>query len=131
MSGDMTSVRKPRMYLGDSTGCCTLERADDGWRLLGHARWQDTQEDAGDLGHEGACDDGRQSLWVNVSGIFDGRKTPLCAGRSRDSRTLNGTSQPEQERRTDIALDFTARIDAHSSGFVLLNAGLWQGQVDA
>ncbi|WP_306114645.1 MULTISPECIES: putative glycolipid-binding domain-containing protein [unclassified Roseovarius] len=85
---------------------CRLARTDDGWMLIGHARFRDEDGFAA-LDYVVRCDAQWDTLIADVAGDHEGRTIKIHIVRQGDVWLCNDVPQPEVSGARDIDLSFT------------------------
>lgn len=85
---------------------CRLARADHGWLLVGHARFQDGDGFAA-LDYVVRCDKDWLTLGADIAGPHGDRDIRIQIERTTDGWSLNETLQPGLDLALDIDLSFT------------------------
>ena len=85
---------------------CRLSRADQGWLLVGHARFRDDLGFA-ELDYIVRCDERWHTLSADLAGQHDGREVQVRILREGEVWWLNDIEQPDAVGARDIDLSFT------------------------
>ena len=90
----------------DGEDKCRLARVDQGWLLIGHAKFRD---DAGfaALDYVLRCDEAWHTLGADISGLHGGAQVKLHVECVKDDWQVNGVPQPDVTGARDIDLSFT------------------------
>lgn len=85
---------------------CRLARLDQGWLLIGHARFRD------DLGYAALdytvrCDENWHTISADVAGLHGDLEVRVRIEHGPEGWILNGVSQPDVAAADDIDLSFT------------------------
>jgi len=89
---------------GDDT--CRLARVEQGWLLIGHARFRD------DLGYAALdytvrCDENWRTISADVAGLHGDLEVRVRIEHGSEGWILNGDVQPDVEAAHDLDLSFT------------------------
>ena len=106
MTASVTATARWRALDREGEDTCRLSRADQGWLLVGHARFRDDLGFA-ELDYVVRCDDEWQTLSADVAGQHDGREVQIRILREGGLWWLNDTEQPEVAGAWDVDLSFT------------------------
>ena len=87
----------------DGTDRCRLARLDEGWLIVGHARWDEAGETAA-LDYALRCDAGWHCLSADVTGLHGGRAVACRITRQDEGFAVEGQAPV---RATDLDLGFT------------------------
>ncbi|SFD65682.1 putative glycolipid-binding domain-containing protein [Roseivivax sediminis] len=85
---------------------CRLVQHDDGWMLLGHARFR-TEDGASELDYLVRCDADWHTIGADVTGLWAGQRVALHITREQGEWRLNRTAQPQVAEARDIDFAFT------------------------
>lgn len=106
MTASVIATARWRALDREGEDTCRLSRADQGWLLVGHARFRDDLGFA-ELDYVVRCDDEWQTLSADVAGQHDGREVQVRILREGGLWWLNDTEQPEVAGARDVDLSFT------------------------
>ncbi len=87
----------------DGTDRCRLARLDDGWMLMGHARWDEAGSEVA-LDYALRCDGGWRCLGADVTGLRAGRQVAFRISRVNGGFALEGKDPVLAD---DLDLGFT------------------------
>lgn len=106
MTSGSAAIAEWRPVSVPGTDRCRLVQEDDGWMLVGHARFSD----AGDwvaLDYVVRCDAAWHTLSADVTGVHGDQEVAFRIRRESDDWTLNDTPQPDVQGARDLDLSFT------------------------
>ncbi|SLN20280.1 hypothetical protein ROJ8625_00728 [Roseivivax jejudonensis] len=86
--------------------CRLVRQHDDGWMLLGHARFRAAGSESR-IDYLVRCDPDWHTLGADVTGIWDGTRVALHIVREGPTWTLNQQRQDGLDDAVDIDLSFT------------------------
>jgi len=85
---------------------CRLAQLENGWLLIGHARFKDSYGHAA-LDYVVRCDAEWHTLGADVAGTHGGRELRVSLEREGSIWALNGQAQPQVRGAVDVDLAFT------------------------
>ncbi|VAW05361.1 hypothetical protein MNBD_ALPHA07-487 [hydrothermal vent metagenome] len=106
MSGKTIATCTWRALGWDGDDTCRLARVDQGWLLIGHARFRD------DLGYAALdytlrCDHDWHTISADVAGLHGDLEVRIRITHGPEGWILNGAVQPDVDAADDIDLSFT------------------------
>lgn len=90
--------------MGEDT--CRLARLDQGWLLVGHARFRDDDGHAA-LDYVVRCDEAWHTLSADVTGLHNGQEIRVALISAEGKWQMNDQAQPQVSDARDVDLSFT------------------------
>ncbi|MDJ0821924.1 MAG: putative glycolipid-binding domain-containing protein [Paracoccaceae bacterium] len=106
MSGETIATAHWRALDREGEDTCRLSRLDNGWMLVGHARFRDAQGRAA-LDYVIRCGADWLTQSADITGSHAGAEVALRLARNGADWVMNDTPQPQVAGAEDIDLRFT------------------------